>query len=641
MKILLIEFRDPSHPEAGGAERLLFEIFTRLSSRGHQITYLCSRYSNAARSETVSGIRIVRFGSQMFFNWLVPLFYLFRLKRLQNFDLVVEGLDKVPFFMPLFERRMPVLCLVPHLFGTTIHQQAPWPVALYVRLMEKAIPLVYRHNLFSALSESTRQDLVARGIGSERIKVIHPGINPQFAPAANRPPNARPTLIYLGRLKSYKRIDLILHAVAALKSRIPAILLQIAGHGDARIHLEKLAGNLGLEKHLLFIGAVTEDEKIRLLQHADILVYTSQKEGWGLPVTEAQACGAVPVVSDSPGLRDAVQNGAGGFLVPHGDVKSLSDKIWELLSDSVLLEESRMRGIASSRQFSWERAASATAELMQNAIAAHAMHAKRGTLLDALDQSSLLHSIAQKCHIRHIANAWLRRFPISRTLSGSGVCYEISDLESLCLGDEIFARELYSPAFSGAPVETFVDMGANVGMFPCYALHATRNRNIVGLCVEANPNLIPRAQKAVQTNGLQGVQIVHGFVGGALGREASFHIYASHLGSSCRPVHPPGTPPRGGWQKIAVPTVEIAALWKKLAGERRVNLLKIDIEGSEVDWMKAEFDFLKNVDRIFVESHPWLAPTVELEALAEKAGFKKLAHTRKPPDAELLYFSRL
>jgi glycosyltransferase involved in cell wall biosynthesis len=368
VKILHIEYRDMKHPEAGGAEIVLFEIYRRLVAQGHSVDYLCNGFEGGAREEFQEGIRIIRRGRQSYFNYLVPWVYRREL-RANRYDLIVEGIDKIPFYMPLFERRVPVMAIVPHLFGSTVFQEVNWLPASYVYLMERGVPGLYRHSLFSLLCQGTKDDLVARGLPEAQARVIHPGFNRAAYPAPEvKPARVRPMLLYVGRIKKYKGIQLGILAVEKLRTRYPDILFQIAGVGDYTDALRALTRQLGLDHHVEFAGRISHEDKVRRLQQADLLLYPSPKEGWGLSVLEANSCGTVVVASNSPGLREAVQDGKTGFLVPHGDVDALISRIDSVLSDPAQYARMRHDGIEWSKTFTWDKAASETFQMMEEAV---------------------------------------------------------------------------------------------------------------------------------------------------------------------------------------------------------------------------------------------------------------------------------
>jgi len=369
MKILVVEFRDLRHPQAGGAEVVLHEVFRRIAAAGHCIDYLCCRPPGGPAEEHIDRIRFLRRGPQSVFNYTAAAVYAREL-RSRGYDAVVEGIDKIPFFLPLLERRAPIVGLVPHLFGESIFREASWPVAGYVWLMERPIPAVYRSSLFSVLSESTRNDLVARGVASDRIRVIHPGLDRGIYRAPpEKPPRVRPTLLYVGRIKRYKGIEVAIDAVARLASRWPDLRLEIVGEGDHQPALRRRVQRMGLTDRVLFAGRISESDKVVRMQAADALLYPSPKEGWGLSVLEANGCGTVAIVSDSPGLREAVVDGQTGFLVPHGAAAVLADRIARLLSDDSLHARLRAGALEWASRFTWDRAADQTLALLTEAAA--------------------------------------------------------------------------------------------------------------------------------------------------------------------------------------------------------------------------------------------------------------------------------
>ncbi|TPW03641.1 MAG: putative glycosyltransferase, partial [bacterium] len=204
MKILVISYRDMEHPEAGGAEVIIQEIMGRLAGAGHSVTMLTGAFKGGAARSRVGGAEVHRTGNQFNFNFAAPAYYKKHLKS-QGFDVIVEDVNKIPFFMPMHEPEVPVVAVVPHLFGTTVFQQASIPLAGYVYLYERFIPLVYKNCLFSVLSESTRHDLIGRGIPSGRLRLIHSGMDHDlYVPDGRRPSERPPWVAYLGRLKKYK-----------------------------------------------------------------------------------------------------------------------------------------------------------------------------------------------------------------------------------------------------------------------------------------------------------------------------------------------------------------------------------------------------------------------------------------------------
>lgn len=369
LRILIVSYRDIRHPEQGGAEVIIHEVYRRLQARGHSVTFLTCGFSGGGATDEIDGMAVRRIGNLYNFNFVTSRYINRELKG--QVDVVVEDLNKLPFYTPSFTDR-PVLVNIPHLFGTTVFQQALAPLAAYVYLQERLIPRVYRNCQFQVLSESTRSDLEKRGIPADQLHVVRTGIDHEYYRPAERNGQLPPSnLLYLGRLKKYKCIEYPIEVLAGLAQRSPDVKYYIAGEGDFREELEARARERGVADRVEFVGYVDGKEKQDLLAKTRVLCYTSPKEGWGLSVIEANAVGVPCVASDSPGLCEAVRNEETGYLVPHGDLPALERRIGELLTDDDQWKAMSARGIQWADQFHWETMTDETEALLQLAIERH------------------------------------------------------------------------------------------------------------------------------------------------------------------------------------------------------------------------------------------------------------------------------
>ena len=371
MKVLAFNWRDPEHPEAGGAELHLLEILRRAVRDGNRAVWLAERFPGAAESATVEGIEVHRAGSWYNAHLALGALYRDRFRR-ERFDLVLEDINKVPFYAPLYARA-PVLAVVPHLFGATVFREAAPPMAALVWAHESLIPLVYRRTPFLAISESTRDDLVHRGIDAKRVSVVRCGLT-QEDYGVRVPPESRrdPVVVFVGRLRRYKGAQLAIRALPRVLERVPEATLRIAGDGPYRAALEALALRLGVAGRVRFLGAVSPAAKVDALNAAQVALAPSPKEGWGLTVIEANACGTPVVASRSPGLVESVRDGETGLLVPHGDVPALADAIVRLLSDAPLRLKLASQGVRWARTFDWETCYRESMDVMRRAAAGRA-----------------------------------------------------------------------------------------------------------------------------------------------------------------------------------------------------------------------------------------------------------------------------
>ncbi len=359
MNLLVVNWLDRLNPQAGGAEIHLFEIFRRIAERGHRVRLICSGWPGAKPLETVDGIEVTRVAGRHTFA-LAGRRAVRRALAQEAPDVVVEDINKLPLFLAGLTDR-PFCALVPHLFGGTAFQEAPWPMAAVVWVAERPIPWGYRRAEFQAISESTRDDLIERGVSAERIRVIHPGVDPVvFCPDPAVGRSSPPSFLYVGRLKRYKGVDLAIRALALARRKRPELSLDIAGSGDDRPRLEAIARRLGQGEAVRFHGFVPEARKLALLRSTWGNLFPSPKEGWGITVVEAAACGTPSLASDSPGLRDSVRAGETGYLVPHGDADAMAARMLELAANPALVERLGQAGRRFAESLTWDHAADLT-----------------------------------------------------------------------------------------------------------------------------------------------------------------------------------------------------------------------------------------------------------------------------------------
>jgi glycosyltransferase involved in cell wall biosynthesis len=353
VKILVLNWQDRENPQAGGAELHLHQVFGRIAAAGHTVDLLCSGFQAAAPRVRLDGIEVHRVASRYTYNLHAYSYYRQHLAK-NDYDVVVEDLNKVPLFTPRWEIRTLVV-LVHHLFGSTAFRELSIPMASMVWLSERPIGLVYRGVPFEAVSQSTADDLVVRGIPRETIRIIYNGVDSQYLTPNEAERTKEPSFLYLGRLKRYKRVDVIIRAFAELDD--PSATLDIAGTGDFRPELERLAHALGLGQRVRFLGFVSEDEKLHLLRRAWAVALASPKEGWGISNLEAAACGTPVVATNAPGIRESVVDGETGFLVPLSDPSAMAAAFKGLIETPDLVRTLGASGRRFAESFTWERAA--------------------------------------------------------------------------------------------------------------------------------------------------------------------------------------------------------------------------------------------------------------------------------------------
>ena len=255
--------------------------------------------------------------------------------------------------------------------------------------------------------------------------------------------------------------------------------------------------------------------------------------------------------------------------------------------------------------------------------AAASQPAEKKSFLHSLDSLPAFHVAVRVLRLRQLAGMMLKLKPKLGKLPKSGARYRCRYLETILLADELFNRNVYLKAIDPAKLKTFVDLGCNVGLFPLLLNEMTGRKDLRGLLIDANPQMVEEATWHVTTNQLNQVIPVFGLAGAATaGQSVDFYLLPSNLGSSQFPVYEPGKPQKGAWKKVTVPCVDVETLWKKQFGDARCDLLKIDIEGSEKTFLQTDKEFLRRVDAIILEWHKWIVSREEVEAMLTAQGFR-------------------
>jgi len=363
VKILAVNWRDIRDPLGGGAEIHLHEILKRAVAAGHEVDLVVSGRPGSTAREIIDGITIHRHGHWVVANFVLP-WVVRGLLRRTDYDLLIEDINKIPFYTPLYAGDVPVLAMVPHLFGATVFREANPVLAAYVWAAEQPLAWLYKDVDFEVISPSTRDDLVARGLSADRVRSIYCGIDHARLTLDDPPPRDDPPLVVTwSRLRRYKSLDVAVRAFARIRAEIPGARMMIMGRGPDEKRLRAEVVRRGLVGAVEFAGFLDESALAGVLHRARVFLNPSPKEGWGLTVIEANACGLPVVASDRPGLRDSVRDGETGRLVPYGDDKAMADAALELLCDPDRWSAYSDAARAWAATFDWDRCASESLDL--------------------------------------------------------------------------------------------------------------------------------------------------------------------------------------------------------------------------------------------------------------------------------------
>jgi glycosyltransferase involved in cell wall biosynthesis len=365
LRVLLLNWRDQHHPEAGGAEKYLVTVAEGLAARGHHVVLRTAAYPGAVTDEVVEGVRYLRRGGH--YSIYVRALGANLLRRGRP-DVVVDVQNGVPYLTPLVRRRA-VVNLVHH-----VHREQ-WPVVFDPTLARvgwwlesRLAPRVYRTRPYVAVSDSTQRELVDLGVDRAQITIIHNGTDAVADDRSLRSPE--PRLVVLGRLVPQKRVEIALATVAALRDRVPGLHLDVVGSGWWEPTLRERVAELGLEDAVTFHGHVSELEKHEILARAWVHAMPSLKEGWGLVVVEAGVHGTPTVAfREAGGPSDSILDGETGLLVGdvdgEPDVEGYTAAVERLLVDGARREAMSAEVRRWVARFRWEDTITAWERLLR------------------------------------------------------------------------------------------------------------------------------------------------------------------------------------------------------------------------------------------------------------------------------------
>ncbi len=354
MNILILNWRDWLHPDAGGAEEDIRQFARYALASGHNVELVCSRPEGFPALEVVDGCRVRRWGGR-FSVYPHVLKFLHETGAPSKYDLIVDDVNGVPWFAPLASASN-VVAIFHHEIGFDFFRELPFPFSLLGYSIERLFPRLYHDVPFVVRNPGSRSFLISHGVRPDYIRVIPSGLDHEIY-KPTKPKTNLPSLLFVGPVKEYKRPDLAIQALAHVIRQFPGATLDVVGalRGDIRSRMIALASKLGVSSQLRLWGRVTESVKVDLISRSWVTLIPSKHEGWGLVAVEAAACGTPVVGFRIPGLSSSVGDRVSGLLVEPFDIKAYCDTTLAVIADSRLRAGLSSGAVEWSDQFSWNR----------------------------------------------------------------------------------------------------------------------------------------------------------------------------------------------------------------------------------------------------------------------------------------------
>lgn len=358
MDALILNWKDIRNPDVGGAEIILYELAKRMVKQGHTVTWFCRAFSGGKKEEMIDGIRVIRRGNRLTVYW--EAFRYYRSLRVKP-DKVLDCINTICWQTPLYVPKEKRIAYVNQLAKEVLFNELPPIISYIAYALEPLEYQYYKDTKFLCYSESVKKDITTFGIPEKNISIFPIGIDhDRYKPGKK---SKDPLFLFVARLTRMKRPDLCVEAMRIVVKTLPKTKLAIVGYGPMETKLYQMIKMYTLEKNVylvnkdaLYFDNNPKDQKVKLMQQAWALLLPSVKEGWGMVVTEAAACGTLSIVTNVTGLKDSVIHNQTGILMSSNPTsRQLADAMIKITTNRDFRYRLSKQALQLAMYFTWER----------------------------------------------------------------------------------------------------------------------------------------------------------------------------------------------------------------------------------------------------------------------------------------------
>jgi len=382
MNVLYITKTSPFSDGGGGGEKRAEEVTKRLADEGHDVTILCGktepglskhveRNGCTVRHVTCIPERTHRFSTIAFYSarYLFPVVsipVLVSLLFTRSVDVIVENMTPYPTLSVVLARisGTPIVAVQHEYFDRTIYSTYG-PLTATIQLIVQNFLRIFDYDTIIVPTNHVKSMFVGYGIDSSKIEVVPNGVNWRrfHLPEVE---SCHANLVTIGRLSKRKGQSEILRAIERVHQEHGDVTLDVVGAGPARSRLEDLAIELDISNRVTFHGYVSDERKIELLNRAEIFVFASRQEGFGLVLLEAMSAGLPVVARNLPVYHEFFTDGQNGFLVEEPVAAGLASKVIRLIDDGSKRSEIGKLNRDTASDYGWERTAAETNGIIED-----------------------------------------------------------------------------------------------------------------------------------------------------------------------------------------------------------------------------------------------------------------------------------
>lgn len=368
MTILILNWKDLKHPQAGGAEVLTHELAKRLVKSGHKVILFVSHFAGSKKNEIIDGVNVIRDGKpdlRALHNSVHYKAYRYYKKNLEGkVDMVIDEPHGMPFFAKFYVQER-VIALICEVADTIWFRMFSFPWSFIGWIMERFYLHFYKSIRVLTISESTKKELVSCGFNPRNITILPMGVNRINTMHIKK--EKKPTVIFVGRLNKMKGVEDAIKATSIASKAIDSLQLWVVGKGEDEFvsNLKNLAEDEKID--VIFWNHVTQQKKFELMRRAHAIVVPSLREGFGLIVPEAGSVGTPAVVYDVHGLRDTVVSGVNGIRVDVSP-EAIAGGIINIFDDKRKYQAMCVAAKKLSVQYNWDNTAKKALAAIKNEL---------------------------------------------------------------------------------------------------------------------------------------------------------------------------------------------------------------------------------------------------------------------------------
>ena len=360
--ILALSWRDIHSPKSGGAEVYTHSLLNGMDENRFHIIHFAPHYEGLEEQEEIGHIQYIRKGG--IFSVIFHAWRFYRTHR-DEIDFVIDQCNTHRFFSSLWVPKKKRIFLIHQLTREIWDINLPFPWNRLGFHLENWMLRLNRKDITITVSQSTKEDLLGLGFLEEHVHIIPNGVDERILSLnLDNQPKGR-DFVFAGRYSKYKGIDVCVEALGILKKIYPDAKLHVLGKRDDKFVEEVISpiaekyrlsyGYRDTDTDVILHGFVSEEEKFEVMKNARCLLFPSQREGWGIIVTEAAAMGTPSIVYDSPGCRDAVDLGKAGYLCKKRNAEGISELMLRSISNEQEYLQVREFAYQFAQQFSWKK----------------------------------------------------------------------------------------------------------------------------------------------------------------------------------------------------------------------------------------------------------------------------------------------